>query len=49
MKGPQPIPPAAEYLLYENSNFPCALSDDINLGEALYLRKLTTSNRGCPQ
>ena len=44
----QQIPQDAEYLLYTN-DFPCRINSDIELGENLFLRKLTENNRECNQ
>ena len=47
-RGLQPIPPTADYLIYNPEPFPYASSDDIHLGTDWYLRRLTDGNRGCP-
>ena len=46
IKGIQPIPVNAEYLLYADG-FPCARREDIFLGANWYLRHLTDNNRRC--
>ena len=46
-KGLQPIPVNAQYLLYDVS-YPCASTNDINLGNNWFLRHLTDLNRNCP-
>ena len=48
LKGRQPIPSNAQYLLYFET-FPCTnLDADIYLGDGWYLRKLNETNRQCP-
>lgn len=47
-KGLQPIPSSADYLLYMQNGFPCAVPDDVHLGADWYLRRLTDTNRRCP-
>lgn len=48
LKGRQPIPASAQYLLYFET-FPCAnLNADIYLDDGWYLRKLNETNRQCP-
>jgi hypothetical protein len=48
VNGLQPIPPAADYLLYAEAAFPCPDASDIYLGHDWYLRTLTDANRLCP-
>jgi hypothetical protein len=47
-RGLQPLPPTADYLIYNPEPFPYASLDDIYLGTDLYLRRLTHGTRACP-
>jgi len=48
LKGLQPIPANAQYLLYVET-FPCIdVNRDVNLSGGWYLRKLNETNRQCP-
>ncbi len=44
--GLKPIPPMAEYLLYDRS-YPCKRVEDIDLSHGYFLRKLSSENRNC--
>ncbi len=46
VQGLQPIPPAAQYLLYAKG-YPCPLPGDRHLKGDWFLRKLNDSNRAC--
>jgi hypothetical protein len=47
-RGLQPIPPTADFLVYQPEAFPYASPNDVHLGTHWYLRQLTDGNRGCP-
>lgn len=42
--GARPIPPEADYLIYQ-TGYPCTLDTDVHLGANWYLRKLTADHR----